>query len=222
MEKETNQDYDYEDESPPSLLSDTGGWWQSAPKKPILLGGAGALLLVLLLVVVFSRDGDRPADRQVQLPEYDVMERMQGRFERLEERIEAMEMELTRLPALVHQVESMEAGGDTGKLDQLAARIDRLDENIRKIGEQARSLEDAHKSLARKVDQTQVAAAPEPRRDASRNDGGSAGRYHVVQQGDTLFSIARNNNIPLDELLRKNDLSEDSVIRPGDRLMLER
>ncbi len=221
MEKETNQDYEYEDESPPSLLSDTGGWWQSAPKKPILLGGAGALLLVLLLVVVFSRDGDRPADRQVQLPEYDVMERMQGRFERLEERIEAMEMELTRLPALVHQVESMEAGGDTGKLNQLAARIDRLDENIRKIGEQARGLEDAHKSLARKVDQTQVAAAPEPRRDSSGGTGGGDGRYHEVRKGDTLFSIARNNGISLDELLEKNNLNENSVIQPGDRLVLE-
>ncbi len=225
MEKETDQNYDYEDESPPSLLSDTGGWWQSAPKKPILLGGAGALLLVLLLVLVFSRDGDRPADRQVQLPEYDVMERMQGRFERLEERIEAMEMELTRLPALVHQVESMEAGGDAGKLDQLASRIDRLDDTIRKIGEETRSLEDAHKSLARKVDQTQVATAPEPRRDSSPDsspDTGGNDRYHVVQQGDTLFSIARNNGIPLDELLAKNDLTEDSVIRPGDRLVIER
>lgn len=225
MEKETDQDYAYEDESPPSLLSDTGGWWQNAPKKPILLGGAGALLVVLLLVMVFSRGGDRPADRQVQLPEYDVMERMQGRFERLEERIEAMEMELTRLPALVHQVESMEAGGDAGKLDQLAARIDRLDENIRKIGEQARSLEDAHRSLARKVDQTRVAAAPERRdvsRDASGDSSGADDRYHVVRQGDTLFSIARNNGIPLDKLLDKNNLTEDSVIRPGDRLELGR
>jgi|GEM_PF-58886 len=225
MEKETDQDYEYEDESPPSLLSDTGGWWQNAPKKPILMGGAGALVVVLLLVLVFSRDGDRPADRQVQLPEYDVMERMQGRFERLEERIEAMEMELTRLPALVHQVESMEAGGDAGKLDQLASRIDRLDDNIRKIGEETRKLEDAQKSLARKVDQTQVAAASERRdaeRDSSGDTGGADDRYHTVRQGDTLFSIARNNGIPLDELLEKNDLTEDSVIRPGDRLVVGR
>jgi membrane-bound lytic murein transglycosylase D len=39
-----------------------------------------------------------------------------------------------------------------------------------------------------------------------------------VQVGDTLHSIARKFNAPLDALLRWNDLTLQSVIRPGDRV----
>lgn len=42
--------------------------------------------------------------------------------------------------------------------------------------------------------------------------------FHTVQQGETLYSIARNNDISLIQLLDWNDLNKASTIYPGDRL----
>jgi len=45
-----------------------------------------------------------------------------------------------------------------------------------------------------------------------------AGGEILVQRGDTLYSIARRNNIPLRGLIAANDLQPPYTIKPGDRL----
>ncbi|KAA0966358.1 LysM peptidoglycan-binding domain-containing protein [Sporosarcina sp. ANT_H38] len=42
---------------------------------------------------------------------------------------------------------------------------------------------------------------------------------HVVVKGDTLFKIALNNNLSVDELMNKNGISSD-IIHPGDKLIV--
>ena len=42
---------------------------------------------------------------------------------------------------------------------------------------------------------------------------------HIVEKGDTLFDIAKNNQVSVDELMKANNLSSD-VIVPGDELVL--
>ncbi|MGK7295141.1 MAG: LysM peptidoglycan-binding domain-containing protein [Candidatus Wenzhouxiangella sp. M2_3B_020] len=49
----------------------------------------------------------------------------------------------------------------------------------------------------------------------------SPGRY-VVRQGDSLWLISRRHRVGLDELMRWNDLSADSVLRPGQELVIRR
>ncbi len=49
----------------------------------------------------------------------------------------------------------------------------------------------------------------------------AAGRIeYTVQRGDTLRSIARKFNTVIDDLCRWNNLTPDSVVRPGDRLFV--
>ncbi|MFN2187495.1 MAG: LysM peptidoglycan-binding domain-containing protein [Candidatus Promineifilaceae bacterium] len=43
---------------------------------------------------------------------------------------------------------------------------------------------------------------------------------HRVQEGDSLWSIAANNNLTVDQLLQLNGLSADALIRPGDELKI--
>jgi membrane-bound lytic murein transglycosylase D len=44
--------------------------------------------------------------------------------------------------------------------------------------------------------------------------------FYEVQIGDTLWEIAKNFNIPVDQLRRWNGLGRRSIIRPGDKLVL--
>lgn len=45
-----------------------------------------------------------------------------------------------------------------------------------------------------------------------------ASTIHEVQKGDTLYSIARRNNLTVDELLGLNGLDSSHVLQPGERL----
>ncbi|RKZ07559.1 lytic transglycosylase, partial [bacterium] len=41
-----------------------------------------------------------------------------------------------------------------------------------------------------------------------------------VQRGDTLYDIGRAHSVPLDQLMRWNQLGPNSTIRPGDELVI--
>lgn len=49
---------------------------------------------------------------------------------------------------------------------------------------------------------------------------GAEPRVHVVQRGDTIFSISRRYNVSVDALQRENSISDPSVIRVGQRLTI--
>lgn len=45
--------------------------------------------------------------------------------------------------------------------------------------------------------------------------------YYTVKQGDTLWRIATNNNLTVDELCKLNGIKSTDVIRPGDSLKVK-
>lgn len=55
---------------------------------------------------------------------------------------------------------------------------------------------------------------------ARLTNAGPSDQWHVVAPGDTLYSIARRNGISIEDLVQINRLETDSVIRPGDRLIV--
>lgn len=44
--------------------------------------------------------------------------------------------------------------------------------------------------------------------------------FYEIQEGDSLFSLASRNDIPLDALLEMNYLTVDSIVQPGDPLCI--
>lgn len=44
--------------------------------------------------------------------------------------------------------------------------------------------------------------------------------WHVVERGDTLWAISREYGVELDEILRLNNFDDNTVIHPGDRVLL--
>lgn len=58
---------------------------------------------------------------------------------------------------------------------------------------------------------------PEP----ARANAAIPADIHIVRSGDSLWSIARDGHVLLSDLLRWNDLTPRSVLRPGQRLRLQ-
>ncbi|MBM7581883.1 LysM repeat protein [Caldicoprobacter guelmensis] len=46
------------------------------------------------------------------------------------------------------------------------------------------------------------------------------GKVYIVQPGDTLYSIAEKFNVPLDALIRLNNIPRPDLIYPGQRLLI--
>jgi LysM repeat protein len=44
--------------------------------------------------------------------------------------------------------------------------------------------------------------------------------YYIVQQGDTLYKISANINVPLDTLERLNNIRRTDILQPGQRLLI--
>lgn len=70
------------------------------------------------------------------------------------------------------------------------------------------------------VTKAAVQKKPEPFSPSPDASASSAPKTYAVQPGDTLFSIARANEVPLASLLEANDLKEDAMIRVGQTLVI--
>ena len=51
--------------------------------------------------------------------------------------------------------------------------------------------------------------------------GKSAGQYHVVQKGETLYSISKQHGLTVEQLRGFNKLDKDSLLQPGQKLSLK-
>ncbi len=49
----------------------------------------------------------------------------------------------------------------------------------------------------------------------------TSNEFHIVRRGETLYRIAKMNNLELEQLLEWNDLTVNSTIFPGDRLRIK-
>ena len=45
-------------------------------------------------------------------------------------------------------------------------------------------------------------------------------RYHIVKEGDTVPAIAKKYGVDVKDLCQKNDLTQDSILTPGDMIFL--
>lgn len=61
---------------------------------------------------------------------------------------------------------------------------------------------------------------PQPSQEPSNFESGLTGNSYAVEKGDTLSRIARKHGLRLSELLKANNMSMSSIIRPGQKLRI--
>lgn len=108
---------------------------------------------------------------------------------------------------------SMEA-----RLENIEKKITRLEDSeqeITRVQGQIQSLRISVTELERSV--ARMAASKTIKKES---DSARGRMYHVVRQGDTLSRIAKQYDLSLNELSRLNRITLQSVIRPGQRLLV--
>jgi len=160
-------------------------------RKILILVGAG-ILLFIILIALFSGGGEKVATGDLRP--------VQARLDQLEQRVIQLEAIRERIVVLEKRVETQQASGETGasgglvqqRLDELRQRVDKLEKGV-----------------------GSVAARP-----ATQPAAPAEGRYHVVQAGENLFRIGLQYGITVDELCRLNNIKPDTVIYPGQKLLV--
>ncbi|MCU0560831.1 MAG: LysM peptidoglycan-binding domain-containing protein [Desulfobacterales bacterium] len=173
--------------------------------KPILIAGAG-LLIAVVVVLMFLSGAPRSAEK-------DLIKGMEARLKQVEEKLGKLEWIDTGLARLDRKEKELAA---------LSERMTQMESSLgRRIDQLAK---DAAKPAPAKVESAAPpkteAAPPKPPPPAAKVEKSPAAKVYVVQKGDTLYGISRRHNVPVEQLLKLNNMSAKDPIRTGQKLTL--
>jgi LysM repeat protein len=168
------------------------------PKKNTLVLVGVAALLMIILISLFLGEGDDLSreDFAVLQDRVELLERKLARLEKAEDKVAQLEKQGK---GLQHSVGEVERSGESLRLrfDALSKQIEVLEKRI-------------------------IASAPATTRGPTTIRklplSLGKGRYHEVKPGDTLYNIAQKYSTSIKELCRLNNITQDQVIYPGQRL----
>jgi LysM repeat protein len=210
-----DDDYYSEDTYSPWKKNRMDSMMSSVTKNSgILLGLIGAVIFILIALFLFMPMlKPEPVDLS-------MLSQLDERIKKLDARISQLESNPSHQPFVALQDE---------KLNQMGVRLDSLEsaltqkldsmnremEGVRKTGGQAKiAVTETPKTEPPSVKKTDT---PEPSRTPS-TETKSGIRYHVIQPKETLFSIAKMYGLSVDELRRLNKLSQQDLIKWGQKL----
>ena len=206
-EDKTKEEYfDEEQYSPWSTAKDPSkrGRLGMVPLIFILLGLAIIASVTALLMLMLSNNGDT-VNRQQWMA-------MEEKVRLLEERLDKFEAIDEKVTRIWEQAKSFEKFKD---------RFDRTEASMSlRMDHLTMSLE----ALQKQVSKTQQ-AVPKPaagKKDEGKASGTAPGKivYHTVTAGDTFYSISKRYNLEIDQLLDMNQLKKDSILQPGQKLIV--
>ena len=190
-----NMRYSLEDEDVPrrrSFLDFT------SQQKPLILGGIGVLLLIVLIALFFG-GGDTLSKKD--------LASFKARLDQLEDRLtrfEGVEIRVASLEKKEKELEQSMAEADTSKrllTQQYTALNQRLD-----------SLQKAKTPVSVK---RKALIAPQKKPTTLGKK-----RFHEVRSGDTLYRIANKYGMSVEELCRLNNIGQNKIIQPGQKLVV--
>ena len=170
-----------------------------------------ALFIIFVMVVLMPVQGCGPSASEKEI------ENMTYRLKRLETRVAALELSNDTLNELDKKVKRIMEDSER-RQTALILQISKLERQIQSAPSTIVS-PPAVKKTETVVAPLPVAAVKEenkPQAPAAVTASPGA-RYHLVQKGDTLYSISRQYDLRPDELKKMNSL-DSNVINPGQKL----
>jgi LysM repeat protein len=203
----TTEEEEYFDEEQYSPWADQenhkkGGLLNKSKTLFGLLIGAIVALIIALLVLIMGGGAGRASSRQ--------LAQLEERIQMLEERLDKFEAIDEKVTRIWEQAKSYETFKDRFERSEASTSL-RMDHLTMSLESMQKQLSKIHSPVAAKAKpaapKTAPSTAPQP-------------QYHVVQSGDTLYSISKKYNLEVDQLLRLNHMQPDSVIQPGQKLIV--
>jgi LysM repeat protein len=168
-----------------------------------LLIGAIIALIVALLVLISGGGTGSVSSQQMAL----VEERVQDLEERLD-KFEAIDEKVTRI---WEQAKAFETFKDRFERSEasMSLRMDHLTMSLESMQKQLHKANVPVSAPAKKANAPKTASSTTAQT-----------QYHQVQSGDTFYSISKKYNLEVDQLLQLNQMKPDSVIQPGQKLVV--
>ncbi|MGD8251073.1 MAG: LysM domain-containing protein [Desulfobacterales bacterium] len=184
----------YEDYEPYSPLHGRG----RMDKSLFVYIAAGVGVLALILLIFFFRSSPQTEGAGEQVAE-------------LEKRLDDLEFRLAEVEAYRSRIDGLESKGL--ELDDMTSRYSRFESSV---AGHLNQLDDKVAALEKKKTEP-PAAKKTPKADAPPPPKADS-RIHVVQSGETLYSISRKYNTSINAIRKLNGIDPDQVIRPGQKL----
>jgi LysM repeat protein len=167
-------------------------------KSTLLFVGA-ALLIILVIITVTYFTGNGSSEKTVAS---------------IQARVKALEEKIARFDELQSSVAALQQREET------------LRESVSGVQSSVTALKGTLDTVSREVALLNKRPGPTPGREKSsasvrkKEAGKVHAGYHVVQKGESLYTIAKKNSISVGELCRLNKISLKSVIHPGQKLLV--
>lgn len=180
---------------------------------PFILIGAGVITLIIFIVILVPVDDASETMQGLQTRLTGLENRimsLENQVNDRRERLESIQQSVRMLPERFGRLEAVPT--EIQALQQKLEHIDQRQGNLEKKIAEAKAPQPASQSAAKSSQKSQSKTPAVSQK--------SETRHHTVSQGDTLYSIARQYDLNVDRLRGMNNLSADSVIRPGQKLIV--
>jgi LysM repeat protein len=168
----------------------------------VLLALAIVALVAALIVLLRNTGGDTTAPQRIAS--------FEQRLQKFEERLDKFEAIDEKVTTIWEQAKSFEKFKD---------RFDRSEASTSlRMDHLTMSLE----SLQKQISATQNPPAAAASKDTAAPKGRVKIQYHQVEAGDTFYSISKKFGLTVDELLQINQMKPDSVLMPGQKLIVSK
>jgi len=185
----------------------------------LILGGAGLLLIVALFALSSGGRNKRPQDN-VTASKHPTLDQLEQRIAGLEGMVKKIELLETRNRELQKSVADMNQAEKllSRRVDQLSQVVDELQNSMTT---RSATIEAPPSEQGKPTATTEKGYYPEAPSTITRMPFSlPKNRYHEVRPGDTLYSIAQQYSLTVDELCRLNDMTPRQVIHPGQELLV--
>lgn len=211
IEKEDKQKEEFFDEEQYSPWSDRkeGLRFGFLGKTRLLYILAGLAIMALFSALIMLLGGGNGA-----ISGQNNMAALEKRIRQLEKRVDNYATIDEKVTRIWEQAKSFEKFKD---------RFDRSEASTSlRMDHLTMSLESMQKQVNDALHTSSVKLPPPPPIQAASEPSKSKAQYHKVAAGDTLYSIGKQYNIGLEELLKLNHMKPDTVIVPGQQLVISR
>jgi LysM repeat protein len=157
-------------------------------------------LVAFLLIILFNRGHDTTAPQRIAA--------LEQRLQQLEDRLDKFEGIDEKVTAIWEQAKSFEKFKDRFDRSEASTSL-RMDHLTMSLEALQKQLNEARSSRPAVASKNHAAGKSE-----------SKAQYHQVEPGDTLYSISKKYGITVEELIRLNNMKPDSVLMPGQKLII--